>query len=183
MCGPSGPLQHTVRDTKVCLRQEHCKNASQHYELSDGDVSTVRDQARTVRPPARTVRPPAQTVRSVKNQKNLKVTGSVKCIFSILADRPGCTTGLFATALSDLLRRIKCSIAIDIAVTADRCDFSHWCAGVDYLDQGRRPSTVGKKEATTRKWLEAINTSPTTSIHFIQALHSFTFNTRASNPL
>jgi hypothetical protein len=30
--------------------------------------------------------------------------------------------------------------------------------------------------------LEAINTTPTTSIHLIQALHSFTFNTRASNP-
>jgi hypothetical protein len=33
----------------------------------------------------------------------------------------------------------------------------------------------------TRKWLEGINTTPATSIHFIQALHSFTFNTRVSN--
>jgi hypothetical protein len=55
MCGPSGPLRRTVCDTKVCLRQEHCKNASQHYGPSDGEVSTVRDQARTVYPPARTV--------------------------------------------------------------------------------------------------------------------------------
>jgi hypothetical protein len=30
--------------------------------------------------------------------------------------------------------------------------------------------------------LVAINTTPTTSIHNIQALYSFTFNTRASNP-
>jgi hypothetical protein len=30
------------------------------------------------------------------------VKGSVKCIFSILADRPVCTTGPSATALSDI---------------------------------------------------------------------------------
>jgi hypothetical protein len=34
-----------------------------------------------------------------------------------------------------------------------------------------------------REWLEAINTTPTTSIHFTHALNSFTFNTRARNPL
>jgi hypothetical protein len=37
-----------------------------------------------------------------ENQKNPKVTGSVKCNFSILADRPGCTTEPSATALSDI---------------------------------------------------------------------------------
>jgi hypothetical protein len=46
----------------------------------------------------------------------------------------------------------------------------------------RGPSAVGRIGATTRKWLVAINTTPTTSIHFTQALQSFTFNTRASNP-
>jgi hypothetical protein len=86
------------------------------------------------------------------------------------------------TTLSDIWRHIKCTIAIDIAVTADRCDFSRWCAGVDRPDQGRGPSTVGRKGAMARKWLEAINTTPTTSIYLIQALHSYTFNTRASNP-
>jgi hypothetical protein len=60
--GPSGPLRRTIRDTKVTLGQEHCINASQHYRLSDGEASTVRDQARTVRPQAR-------TVRSVKTRK------------------------------------------------------------------------------------------------------------------
>jgi hypothetical protein len=30
--------------------------------------------------------------------------------------------------------------------------------------------------------LGAINTTPTTSIHFTQAFQPFTFNTRASNP-
>jgi hypothetical protein len=47
---------------------------------------------------------------------------------------------------------------------------------------GREPSAVYRKGATARKWLGAINTTPTTSIHFTQALQSFTFNTRASNP-
>jgi hypothetical protein len=92
MCRPSGPLRRTVRDTKVSLRQEHCINASQHYGLSNEEASTVRDQAWTVRPQA----PVGE------NQKNLKVTGSVKCIFIILADRSGCTTGPSATALSDI---------------------------------------------------------------------------------
>jgi hypothetical protein len=42
------------------------------------------------------------TVWSLKNLKNLKVTASVKCIFSVLADRPGCTVGSSVTALSDI---------------------------------------------------------------------------------
>jgi hypothetical protein len=37
-----------------------------------------------------------------ENQKNLKVTGSVKGIFRVLTERPGCTTGPSATALSDI---------------------------------------------------------------------------------
>jgi hypothetical protein len=110
------------------------------------------------------------------------VTGSVKCIFSVLADHPGCTIGPSATALSDIWWHIKCSITVDIAVTADHCDFSRWCAGADRPDQERRPSVVGKKGVTTRKWLEAINITPTTSIYDKKALHSYTFNTRASNP-
>jgi hypothetical protein len=55
------------------------------------------------------------------------------------------------------------------------------CGGAACPDQGHGPSTVGRKEATARKWLAAINTTPTTSIHFLQALYSLTFNTRASN--
>jgi hypothetical protein len=74
------------------------------------------------------------------------------------------------------------AIVVDMSVTADRCDFSHWCAGEDRPDEGRGPSAVGRKGATTRKWLGAINTTPTTSIHLTQAFQSFTFNTRASNP-
>jgi hypothetical protein len=47
---------------------------------------------------------------------------------------------------------------------------------------GRGPSAVGRDGATTRKWLVAINSTPTTSIHFTQAFQPSTFNTRASNP-
>jgi hypothetical protein len=66
-----------------------------------------------------------------------------------------------------------------IAVTADHCDFSRWCVGADCPDQGHGLSAVSRKGATTRKWLRAINTTPT---NYNQALQSFTFNTRASNP-
>jgi hypothetical protein len=62
MRGPSRTLRRTVRDIRVSLGQEHCKNTSQHYEPFVGEASTVRDQARTVQPQA-------QTVRSLKNQK------------------------------------------------------------------------------------------------------------------
>jgi hypothetical protein len=44
------------------------------------------------------------------------------------------------------------------------------------------PSAVGRIEAAARKWLVAINTTPTTSIQLTQAFQSSTFNTRASNP-
>jgi hypothetical protein len=54
----------------------------------------------------------------VEKPENPKVTGLVKCIFSVLADRPGCMTGPSVNALNAL-------VAVDIAVTADRCDFSH----------------------------------------------------------
>jgi hypothetical protein len=53
--GPTGPLRRTIHDTKVTLGQEHCKNASLYYGPSDGEASTVRDQARTVWPQARTI--------------------------------------------------------------------------------------------------------------------------------
>jgi hypothetical protein len=45
------------------------QNSDLHYELSEAEESTVRDQARTVRPQA-------WTVRLLKNQKTPKVTES-----------------------------------------------------------------------------------------------------------
>jgi hypothetical protein len=114
--------------------------------------------------------------------KNPKVTGSVKWIIAssrtvrcARPDRP-------RLPLSDIWQHIKCYIAVDIAVTVDRSDFSHWCAGADRPDQKRGPSAVGRKRASARKWLRAINTTPTISIHFTQAFQPFTFNIRASHP-
>jgi hypothetical protein len=110
--------------------------------------------------------------------KNPKVTGSVKWILASSQTVRGARPDRPRLPLSDIWRRIKCYIA----VTADRCDFSRWCAGADRPDQGRGPSAVDRKGATARKWLGAINTTPTTSIDFTQAFQSSTFNTRASNP-
>jgi hypothetical protein len=41
-------------------------------------------------------------LRHVEKPENPKVMGSVKCIFSVLADRPGCTAGPSVTVLSDI---------------------------------------------------------------------------------
>jgi hypothetical protein len=71
-------------------------------------------------------------------------------------------------------------IAVDIVVTTDRCKSSCWYTVAGRPEEGRGPSACGKKLATARKWLVAINTISTTSIHCIQASHSFPFNTRAS---
>jgi hypothetical protein len=109
--------------------------------------------------------------------KTPKVTGPVKWIIASSRTVRGARPDRPWLPLSDIWRRIKCYIA----VTVDLCDFSRWCAGADRPNQGRGPSAVGRKGATARKWLGAINTTPTTSIHFIQAFQSFTFNTRASN--
>jgi hypothetical protein len=114
--------------------------------------------------------------------KNPKVTGSVKWIIATSRTVWGARPDRPRLPLSNIWRRIKCKIVVYIAVTADRCVFSHWCAWADRPDQGRRPSAVGRIGATARKWLGAINTTPTTSIHFTQAFQSSTFNTRASNP-
>jgi hypothetical protein len=149
------------------------KNLHLHYGLLEGEESTVRDQARTVQPQAR-------IVCSLKNQKNPKVTGSVKCILAssrtVRGAHPNCPWLLYLTS-DDAFNAL---VAIDIGVMANRCDFSRWCAVAACPNQGRGPSAVGRMEATTRKWLVAINTTPTTSIQSIQTFHSLTFNTRAS---
>jgi hypothetical protein len=114
--------------------------------------------------------------------KNPKVTGSVKWIIASSRTIQDARPDRPRLPLSDIWRRIKCIIAVDIAVTADRWDFSRWCAEADRPDQGRGSSAVGRIGATARKWLVAINTTPTTSIQHTQAFQSSIFNTRASNP-
>jgi hypothetical protein len=47
---------------------------------------------------------------------------------------------------------------------------------------GGRTVRAQQKGPTARKWLVAINTTPTTSIQIIQAFQPSTFNTRASTP-
>jgi hypothetical protein len=86
------------------------QNSHLYGRLSEVEESTVQDQARTVWPQA-------WTVCSLKKQKTPKVTGSVKCIFSVLADRPRLLYLISDDAYNAL-------VAVDIAVTADRCDFS-----------------------------------------------------------
>ena len=111
----------------------------------------------------------------IENKRNPKVTSSIKFIFSVLANRPRCTVDCQRLLYLTSDDAFNALIAIDIAITANRCDFSRWCAWVDRLYQECGPSGWQKV-----KWSVAINTIPTTSIHLIQASHSFTFNTRAS---
>jgi hypothetical protein len=107
--------------------------------------------------------------------KNPKVTGSVKWIIASLRTIRGAWPDSPRLPLSDIWRRIKCKVAVDIAVTADRCGCSRWCVGADRPDQGRGPSAVGRKGATTRKWLGAINTTqppPFTTLKHSNLSHS-----------
>jgi hypothetical protein len=70
-------------------------------------------------------RPPSGADRSpIENQRNPKVTGSVKFIFSVLTDRLGARPNhprLLYLISDDTFNAL---IAVDITVTADRCDFS-----------------------------------------------------------
>jgi hypothetical protein len=151
-------------------------------QKSKSTLRTVRSKSKH-RPRPRADRSASGADRPVSEKpKNPKVMGSVKWIIASSRTILGARPDRPQLPLSDTWRRIKCKIVVDIVVTANRCVFSCWCAGADRPDQGRGPSTVGRIGATARKWLVAINTTPTTSIHFTQAYQSSTFNTRASNP-
>jgi hypothetical protein len=141
---------------------------------SHKNYSKLAFTLRTVRR-RREHRPGPSSDRSpIENQQNPKVTGLLKCIFSVLADRPGCTNGPSTTDLSDIWRHIYCTYS---------SWYNSYCWPLRFQSLMCRggPSAVGRKEATARKWLVAVNTTPTTSIQYIQAFHSSTFNTRASN--
>jgi hypothetical protein len=58
--------------------------------------------------------------------KNPKVTGSVKWIIASSRTVRGARPDRPRLPLFDIWRCIKCNVAIDIAVTADRCVFSRW---------------------------------------------------------
>jgi hypothetical protein len=103
----SGPFRRTVRDTSVYLEQELCKFENFYYGLPNGKNSIVRDQARTVRPSGVDRLP-------VENQKNPKVSDSVKFIFSVLADSPRL---LYLTS-NDAFNAL---IVVDITINANHC--------------------------------------------------------------
>jgi hypothetical protein len=140
-------------------------------------LRTVRWKSKH-RPRPRADRPASGADRPVGEEpKNPEGDGFGKMNYSVLADRLGVRPDRPRLPLSDIWHCIKCNIAVDIAVTADRYVFSRWSAGADRPDQGRGPSAIDRKE-----WLVAINTTPTTSIHYTKAFQPSTFNTRASNP-
>jgi hypothetical protein len=151
-------------------------------QKSKSTLWTVRRKSKhRLRPHAD--RPTSRADRPVGEEpKNPKVTGSVKWIIASSRTVRGARPDRPRLPLSDIWRRIKCKIAVDIAVTAGHCVFSRWCARADRPDHVRGPFAVGRIGATARKWLGAINTTPTTSIHYNQVFQSSTFNTRASNP-
>ena len=53
-------------------------------------------------------------------------------------------------------------IVVDITVITYHCDLVVDLAGANRSNQARGPSARGRKLATTRRWLVAINTTPTT---------------------
>jgi hypothetical protein len=128
--------------------------------------------------PSKTTRGPCGLRRGQSGRwgtEKPKGDGFGKMNYSVLADRPGCTTGPSATAFIWHL-------------TTHLMHYSHWysryCWPLQFQPLMYRggPFAVGRIEATARKWLVAINTTPTTSIHLTQAFQPSTFNTRASNP-
>ncbi len=69
-------------------------------------------------------------------------------------------------------------IAVDIAVITDRCDLAVDLAGLDRSDQECGPSAFGRKWTTARRWLVAVNTTPTTPM--ASKLPQLSFIARAS---
>jgi hypothetical protein len=113
-------------------------------------LRTVRWKSKH-RPRPSVDRPASSVDRPVGEEpKNPKVTGSVKWIIASSRTVRGARPDRPRLPLSNIWRRIKCKVAVDIAVTADRCVFSRWCAGADHPDQGRGPSAVGRKGATAK---------------------------------
>jgi hypothetical protein len=48
MHAQSGPFRWAVHDTSVSLRQKLCKNSHFYYGLSEGEKTTIQDQAWTI---------------------------------------------------------------------------------------------------------------------------------------
>jgi hypothetical protein len=97
-------------------------------------LRTVRWKSKH-RPRPRADRPASGADRPVGEEpKNPKVTGSVKWIIASSRIVRGARPDRPRLPLSDIWWRIKCNIAVGIAVTADRCVFSRWSTGADRPD-------------------------------------------------
>jgi hypothetical protein len=120
--GPSRPFRRTVRDASKHLGQKLCWKPHLYYELFKGEKSTIRDQARIVQSHARTVHPlKTRETRRWWVRYN-SFLASPRTVLGAWLDRPP----LFYLTSYDTFNAL---IAIDIVVTANRCDFSRWCVG------------------------------------------------------
>jgi hypothetical protein len=97
----TGTLQKQELTLRTVQRKsEHCSGSSSDRAASGADV------------------------QSLKKQKNPKVMGSVKCIFSVLAAVRGARLDCLRLLYLTSNKALNALVAVDIAVTADRCDFS-----------------------------------------------------------
>jgi hypothetical protein len=150
--GPFGPFWRTVRNTKVSLGQKLCKT---HIYTAD----CLKEK----RALPRTKLGPSARWKTRKTQRwQVRYNAFLASSWTVRGARPNHPRLLYLTS-DDAFNAL---VTVDIAVTAGRYDFSRWCARADRPNQWRGPSVVGRTRATTRKWLVAINATPTTSIHF-----------------
>jgi hypothetical protein len=121
----------TVRALAADRLQHQDDPRTEPMQKSKSALRTVRRKSKDRLWP-RADRPASGADRPVgKELKNPKVKGSEKWIIASSRTVRGARPDRLRLALSDIWRRIKCNIAVDIAVTADRCIFSRWSTGAD----------------------------------------------------
>jgi hypothetical protein len=136
----------TARSLAADRPQHQDDPRTEPMQKSKSALRTVRRKSKD-RPWPRADCPASGADRPVGEEpKNPKVTGSEKWIIASSRTVRGARPDHPRLALSDIWRRIKCNIAVDIAVTADRWVFSRWSTGVDRPDQEGGPSAVGRME-------------------------------------
>jgi hypothetical protein len=135
--GQARTVRAFAADRPRHLNDPRTKPMQKHMSL----LWTVRWKSKH-RPRPRVDRPGAGADRPVGEEpKNPKVMGSTKWVIA-----SSWTVRGARLPLSDIWRRIKYNIAVDISVTTDRCVFSRWSAGADRPDQAGGPSAIGRKE-------------------------------------
>jgi hypothetical protein len=145
LLGKTGQAR-TVRDLAADRPQHQDDPRTEPMQKSKSTLRTVR---RKKQGPSETSHGPSGLRRGPSGRwgtENPKVTGSEKWIIASSLTVRGARPDRPRLALSDIWRRIKCNIAVDIAVTANRCVFSRWSTGADRPDQAGGPSAVGRME-------------------------------------